>query len=533
MVDPVASPDRLEDGQHTGVDGDECLYYVVTAAKPTVVTHARVGRFLAPDRQHLLLARLNRVDVYEVDATADSVEDGERGVLRACLELPVYGRVVALEVLPGDAVAGKRAGASRRKETSTSAASGTSSDAGHQKRARTGTRASSSQRTGAADSPPRAAAADDELATDTLFLLTEALQFAVLRYDAASCLVETVARGSVRSKIGKPCTRGQFVAVDPEYRCIALHVYESVLKIIPGHWGSEAFDVRIDALEVQSLVFLKGTATPTLAILHADYTRNRHLLTYEVLLEERDLREGPCSYTYVDSSAELLFAVPPGAGAAGGVVIAGDQSLTLYAGVGDHVKRVITLPNDELVSMRCVTPLPTDGDALLSGIAVPAADRPRNGDAAGVHRRRQRRQHHGLPGSWIRVCRLGMRRLAADTAATATSVYFCDGAGDNTVPNQQRLRSEHLGASNTVHDAARGAYPGGAGAAELHAPGPDPGLCGDRRGRCRSGSNDHLLGGIALWIAAGRAQRHWHHRARLDGAARHQGPLRLETASDR
>ena len=356
-----------------GVDGDECLYYVVTAAKPTVVTHARVGRFLAPDRQHLLLARLNRVDVYEVDATADSVEDGERGVLRACLELPVYGRVVALEALPGDAVAGKRAGASRLKETSTSTAGGTSSDAGHQKRARTDTRAYSSQRIGAADAPSRTAAADDELATDVLFLLTEALHFAVLRYDAASCLVETVARGSVRSKIGKPCTRGQFVAVDPEYRCIALHVYESVLKIIPGHWGSEAFDVRIDALEVQSLVFLKGTATPTLAILHADYTRNRHLLTYEVLLEERDLREGPCSYTYLDSSAELLFAVPPVAGtaaAAGGVVIAGDQSLTLYAGVGDHVKRVITLPNDERVSMRCVTPLPTDEDALLSGAAA-------------------------------------------------------------------------------------------------------------------------------------------------------------------
>jgi len=68
--------------------------YVVTAQKPTKVTHTAVGNFLSPTENNLLVGRVTYIEVYSI------TKEG----LVATLELPIYGRMVIMKLfrLPGD-----------------------------------------------------------------------------------------------------------------------------------------------------------------------------------------------------------------------------------------------------------------------------------------------------------------------------------------------------------------------------------------------------------------------------------------------
>lgn len=70
--------------------------------------------------------------------------------------------------------------------------------------------------------------------------------------------VRTRASGDVSSRISKPADTGMLAFVDPDSRCIGLHMYDGLVKIIPITPNGdflEAFDVRIDELMVRTNIY--------------------------------------------------------------------------------------------------------------------------------------------------------------------------------------------------------------------------------------------------------------------------------------
>lgn len=70
------------------------LNYIVTAYKPTVVTHALVGSFIVPTELNLVLAKTNRVELFLVTPEG----------LKPHRECPVFGRIATIKLFraPGE-----------------------------------------------------------------------------------------------------------------------------------------------------------------------------------------------------------------------------------------------------------------------------------------------------------------------------------------------------------------------------------------------------------------------------------------------
>ena len=62
--------------------------YVVTAHKPTNVTHTLVGCFTAPDALNLIISRCTRIEIYTLGAEG----------LQLLHDVPLYGRVATMEL---------------------------------------------------------------------------------------------------------------------------------------------------------------------------------------------------------------------------------------------------------------------------------------------------------------------------------------------------------------------------------------------------------------------------------------------------
>jgi hypothetical protein len=102
----------------------------------------------------------------------------------------------------------------------------------------------------------------------------------------------TVASGDVSDTIGRPVDNGQLGLLDPECRCIGLHLYDGLLKVVPldpgtGTPGPEAFSARLEELNVIDAAFLAGCPTPTVALLYEDAKHARHIKTYCVGLRSK------------------------------------------------------------------------------------------------------------------------------------------------------------------------------------------------------------------------------------------------------
>lgn len=69
--------------------------YVATSQAATVVTHAAVGRFVAPDSFALVAAKVNRLEVHRIDSAAGG--DASAAPLVPLLEIPVFGSITALD----------------------------------------------------------------------------------------------------------------------------------------------------------------------------------------------------------------------------------------------------------------------------------------------------------------------------------------------------------------------------------------------------------------------------------------------------
>ncbi|XP_073392348.1 DNA damage-binding protein 1 isoform X2 [Physcomitrium patens] len=167
---------------------------------------------------------------------------------------------------------------------------------------------------------------------DVLFISFERYKFCVLQWDAETGSPITRAMGDVSDRTGRPTDNGQIGIVDPDCRLIGLHLYDGMFKVIPiDNKGQlkEAFNIRLEELQVLDIKFLYGCANPTIAVLYQDNKDARHVKTYEVNLKEKDFGEGPWLQNNLDNGAGLLIPVPL---PLGGAIIIGEQTIVYYNG---------------------------------------------------------------------------------------------------------------------------------------------------------------------------------------------------------
>ncbi|KAL0310520.1 UNVERIFIED_CONTAM: DNA damage-binding protein 1 [Sesamum angustifolium] len=232
--------------------------YVVTAHKPTNVTHSCVGNFTGPQELNLIVAKCTRIEIHLLTPQG----------LQAMLDVPIYGRIATLELF--------------RPHGETQ---------------------------------------------DLLFVATERYKFCVLQWDAEAAEVITRAMGDVSDRIGRPTDNGQIGIIDPDCRLIGLHLYDGLFKVIPfDNKGQlkEAFNIRLEELQVLDIKFLYGCPRPTIVVLYQDNKVARHVKTYEVTLKDKDFVEGPWSQNNLDNGADLLIPVPP---PLCGVLIIGEETI--------------------------------------------------------------------------------------------------------------------------------------------------------------------------------------------------------------
>lgn len=232
--------------------------YVVTAHKPTNVTHSCVGNFTAPHELNLIIAKCTRIEIHLLTAQG----------LQPMLDVPIYGRIATLELF--------------RPHGETQ---------------------------------------------DLLFIATERYKFCVLQWDAETSELITRAMGDVSDRIGRPTDNGQIGIIDPDCRLIGLHLYDGLFKVIPfDNKGQlkEAFNIRLEELQVLDIKFLYGCLKPTIVVLYQDNKDARHVKTYEVSLKDKDFVEGPWSQNNLDNGAALLIPVPP---PLCGVLIIGEETI--------------------------------------------------------------------------------------------------------------------------------------------------------------------------------------------------------------
>jgi len=168
-----------------------------------------------------------------------------------------------------------------------------------------------------------------------LFIATERHAFCVLSYDASRGELITRASGDLSDRIGRPSECGQLGVVDPECRCVGLHAYDGLFKIIPMDQRGQlrdAFNVRLEELQVIDLKFLHGGARPTLAVLYEDAKEGRHVKTYEVNVAERDLEPGPWAMDDVEGGSSMIIPVPA---PLGGALVIGETVVVYLNGRGD------------------------------------------------------------------------------------------------------------------------------------------------------------------------------------------------------
>ncbi|RXH98908.1 hypothetical protein DVH24_011233 [Malus domestica] len=261
--------------------------YVVTAHKPTNVTHSCVGNFTAPQELNLITAYvtpqflslsllyLSLSSILYLSPRVRSQKCTRIEIqlltplgLQPILDVPIYGRIATLELF--------------RPHGETQ---------------------------------------------DFLFIATERYKFCVLQWDADASELITRAMGDVSDRIGRPTDNGQIGIIDPDCRLIGLHLYDGLFKVIPfDNKGQlkEAFNIRLEELQVLDIKFLYGCSKPTIVVLYQDNKDVRHVKTYEVSLKDKDFVEGPWAQNNVENGADLLIPVPP---PLCGVLIIGEDNI--------------------------------------------------------------------------------------------------------------------------------------------------------------------------------------------------------------
>lgn len=296
--------------------------YVVTAYKPCKVTHTCVAHFLHPKQRNLLVAKIDRIEVYKFNP------DG----LELVETLSVFGRVCGMVTFRPSP---KRAGLDSKANGAT----------------------------------------HPGFDQDYLALYTDKHNFCVLRWDYQTRKCVTVVSAEDRDE---PATasvhRVPLCIVDPSASVVGIHYSDQMVKIFPldgahasaagadGHArvdSQQTFRVRLVVDEIVDMVFLDGCSRPTLAVLCRDEEDIVSLRTFTVSIADQDIAAGPWMQPSLDPSSTRLVPLPS---PYGGVVVIGDISATYVCSSGLGPVR-----NMEPAAIHAVGQVDQNGGRFLMG----------------------------------------------------------------------------------------------------------------------------------------------------------------------
>lgn len=200
---------------------------------------------------------------------------------------------------------------------------------------------------------------------DLLFFTTERYKFCVLYWNADNNL-QTRAGGDLADRTGRPVEHGQIGIVDPDCRLIGVQMYDGLLKVMPMDSAGfhEAFNIRVDELQVLSMEFLYNCARPTVALLYHDNKDVRHLRTYEISIKDKEFVEGPFSQSNLDPGASMLIPVP---GPQGGVVVVGESVIAYVRKKRSPDDQVVKSIQVKATIVQAVGRVDPDGSRYLLG----------------------------------------------------------------------------------------------------------------------------------------------------------------------
>jgi len=74
--------------------------------------------------------------------------------------------------------------------------------------------------------------------------------------------------------------------------------------------GTEVYNLRLEELLIIDIKILSGTNKPTIVILYQDTKEARHVKTYEIDLIKKELKEGPWNLPNVEGGASMIITLP-------------------------------------------------------------------------------------------------------------------------------------------------------------------------------------------------------------------------------
>ncbi|RQM27715.1 hypothetical protein B5M09_002429 [Aphanomyces astaci] len=267
---------------------DDCKNYVVTAQKPTSVTHSCVGNFTGSGDTNLILGKGTRVEIHLLTAEG----------LTPLHDVAIYGRITILELFR----------------------------------------------------PPSSSVDLLFLCTQRYqFCVLEynkATKTVVTKAhgnirDSVGRMSEVITGGNIDPE-GRLLGMNLYEGTDRPILVIfitcllTIRLFTGYFKVIPmdGHGKlSDTFNIRLDELRVIDVKFLYGCSKPTICVLYEDHRAARHVKTYVILTKEKEFADGPWSQSHVEAGASLLIPVPT---PFGGVLIVSQQMIVYHNGSTCH-----------------------------------------------------------------------------------------------------------------------------------------------------------------------------------------------------
>lgn len=196
----------------------------------------------------------------------------------------------------------------------------------------------------------------------SLVILTEKHKLCILRWSTSDNRCHTVSVGDMQDHFSTQMSSEKIGIVDPNARCIALHQYPRLLKVVPTATDADktAFNVRLPDDQVTDMVFLHGRVNPTIAVLSETGKHSYYeMRTYEISMSDQDISAGEWSKTNLDTSRAKMIAVPE---PICGVLIFGDDTIYYLGPGGNELKQPI-----DVTIITAVCQVDNEGRRYLMG----------------------------------------------------------------------------------------------------------------------------------------------------------------------
>uniref|UniRef100_A0A915J2E8 DNA damage-binding protein 1 n=1 Tax=Romanomermis culicivorax TaxID=13658 RepID=A0A915J2E8_ROMCU len=166
-------------------------------------------------------------------------------------------------------------------------------------------------------------------AKDVLFILTAKYNAAILEWRKDGEII-TRAYGNVAENTGRPSEMGMIAIIDPECKLIGLRLVDGLFKVL--QWQSDSRELKLTSLRMEQInvldiTFLHGYSKPTIAFIYQSSNNGRHIQTYEVSFQDKELIRGPWKQDNIETEAAFIIPVPK---PMCGVIVLGEESITYH-----------------------------------------------------------------------------------------------------------------------------------------------------------------------------------------------------------